>query len=134
MITIEFAHNLASYNIVSSSSNHILPALFPLSLFQRKNGTRKLSPTAISTKNKYLVTNYDFKLCSADQPDLYPNCDAQVWLRSCEKEVIEPINGTVKGDIPKWLNGCLLRNGPGSLKIGRVICNHLFDSYAMIHK
>lgn len=41
--------------------------------------------------------------------NLYPNCDVNVWLRSCEKEIIEPVEGSVSGDIPSWINGSLLR-------------------------
>jgi hypothetical protein len=40
---------------------------------------------------------------------LYPNCDVNVWLRSCDKEIIEPVEGVVSGDIPSWINGSLLR-------------------------
>lgn len=87
------------------------------------------------TANKHFVTDHAFELNPTTEPDLYPNCDARVWLRSCEHEVIEPLGGRVTGTIPKWLNGCLLRNGPGSLKMGnQIVCNHLFDSYAMLHK
>ncbi|XP_070494160.1 carotenoid isomerooxygenase-like isoform X2 [Chironomus tepperi] len=64
----------------------------------------------------------------------YPNCDVNVWLRSCEQEIIEPINGTLSGSIPSWINGCLLRNGPGSLKVGSMTFNHLFDSSALLHR
>lgn len=39
----------------------------------------------------------------------YPNCDVNVWLRSCEKEIIEPVEGVVHGEIPSWINGSLLR-------------------------
>ncbi|XP_053683586.1 carotenoid isomerooxygenase [Sabethes cyaneus] len=70
-----------------------------------------------------------------EQPkELYPNCDVNVWLRSCEKEIVEPIEGLVKGEIPEWLNGSLLRNGPGSLKVGEMTFNHLFDSSALLHR
>ncbi|XP_058061227.1 carotenoid isomerooxygenase [Anopheles bellator] len=65
---------------------------------------------------------------------IYPNCDVSVWLRSCEQEIIEPIEGTVKGSVPAWLNGSLLRNGPGSLKVGDMMFNHLFDSSALLHR
>jgi hypothetical protein len=30
--------------------------------------------------------------------DLYPNCDASVWLRSCSQEVLEPLEGKVTGE------------------------------------
>ncbi|GLV43558.1 neither inactivation nor afterpotential B [Carabus blaptoides fortunei] len=81
------------------------------------------------------------KLCTnktsvtkTDQGDLYPNCDVNIWLRSCEKEIIDPIQGKVTGSIPTWLNGCLLRNGPGSLKVGKMEFKHLFDSSALLHR
>ncbi|XP_055612712.1 carotenoid isomerooxygenase isoform X2 [Uranotaenia lowii] len=66
--------------------------------------------------------------------ECYPNCDVNVWLRSCEQEIVNPIEGIVKGNIPEWLNGSLLRNGPGSLKVGEMTFNHLFDSSALLHR
>lgn len=77
---------------------------------------------------------------SKDEPDsaarkCYPNCDPGVWMRSCEQEVIEPIPPLiVTGTIPTFLNGSLLRNGPGSLKVGNMMFNHLFDSSALLHR
>ncbi|KAK9891206.1 hypothetical protein WA026_013521 [Henosepilachna vigintioctopunctata] len=68
------------------------------------------------------------------EENLYPNCDVNVWLRSCEEEIIEPLEGIVKGNIPSWLKGSLLRNGPGSLKVGNEYFEHLFDSSALIHR
>lgn len=55
-------------------------------------------------------------------------------MRSCEQEIIEPIEGESKGVIPLWLNGQLLRNGPGSLNVGSMTFNHLFDSSALLHR
>ncbi|KAF7283906.1 hypothetical protein GWI33_022737 [Rhynchophorus ferrugineus] len=63
-----------------------------------------------------------------------PNCEFQVWLRTCEQEIIDPLVGKVKGDIPKWLNGSLLRNGPGTMKAGQDEFQHLFDSSALLHR
>ncbi|KAI8422526.1 hypothetical protein MSG28_006333 [Choristoneura fumiferana] len=65
---------------------------------------------------------------------LYPNCDSSIWLRSCEKEVTEPLEGDVTGEIPTWVRGTLLRNGPGSLKVGSMRFGHLFDSSALLHR
>ncbi|KAL4715571.1 hypothetical protein ACJJTC_009197 [Scirpophaga incertulas] len=65
---------------------------------------------------------------------LYPNCDSGVWLRSCEEEVTKPLEGVITGEIPSWLNGSLLRNGPGSLKVGEQRFKHLFDSSALLHR
>ncbi|XP_050504093.1 carotenoid isomerooxygenase isoform X1 [Diabrotica virgifera virgifera] len=77
--------------------------------------------------------NKDFK--SEDKSErLYPNTDATVWLRSCEEEITKPIIGNVTGIIPNWLNGSLIRNGPGSLKVGREEFTHLFDSSALLHR
>jgi carotenoid isomerooxygenase len=36
--------------------------------------------------------------------------------------------------IPNWINGSLLRNGPGSIKVGEMTFNHLFDSAGLLHK
>ncbi|KAJ8962837.1 hypothetical protein NQ318_001237 [Aromia moschata] len=36
--------------------------------------------------------------------------------------------------IPNWLQGCLIRNGPGSLKVGDNEFCHLFDSSALLHR
>lgn len=55
-------------------------------------------------------------------------------LRTCEKEIIDPIYGTVSGEIPTWIKGSLLRNGPGKIKFGNTIVNHAFDSAALMHR
>ncbi|XP_076763521.1 neither inactivation nor afterpotential B [Xylocopa sonorina] len=71
---------------------------------------------------------------STKEKNYFPNCDPSVWMRSCKKEVVEPISGTVTGRIPRWLKGTLLRNGPGSLEVGEYSFNHLFDSSALLHR
>jgi carotenoid cleavage dioxygenase-like enzyme len=40
----------------------------------------------------------------------------------------------VTGRIPEWLNGTLLRNGPGSFTVGQQRYRHWFDGLAMLHK
>lgn len=84
--------------------------------------------------SKKLLTNQSFSTVEDKNTKLYPKCDCSVWLRSCKKEVIKPINGKVSGNIPKWLSGSLLRNGPGSLIVGNMQYEHLFDSAALLHK
>ncbi|GJQ76203.1 putative retinal pigment epithelial membrane protein [Trypoxylus dichotomus] len=69
-----------------------------------------------------------------DDKILYPSCDNLLWLRSCDKEVIEPLKGKMMGKIPEWLNGTLIRNGPGSFKVGNYTYEHLFDSAALLHR
>lgn len=85
-------------------------------------------------KSKKLLTNQSFNVIDDKNLKLYPKCDCSVWLRSCEKEIIKPIEGTIHGQIPKWLRGSLLRNGPGSLIVGNMQYQHLFDSAALLHK
>ncbi|XP_063533390.1 carotenoid isomerooxygenase [Cydia strobilella] len=71
---------------------------------------------------------------AACKAKLYPNCDPTVWLRSCEEEVTEPLEGQITGEIPSWVRGSLLRNGPGSLQVGSERFDHLFDSSALLHR
>ncbi len=39
----------------------------------------------------------------------------------------------VEGQLPKWLEGVLMRNGPGLFEIGEQKLNHWFDGLAMLH-
>ncbi|XP_015788624.1 beta,beta-carotene 9',10'-oxygenase [Tetranychus urticae] len=55
-------------------------------------------------------------------------------LRSCLKECTEPVTAKVVGQIPTWVKGYLLRNGPGLRKIGPDEYRHLFDGLALIHQ
>lgn len=80
------------------------------------------------------LTDQSFDMLDDKNTQLYSKCDCSVWLRSCEQEVIDPIYGKVCGEIPKWLSGSLLRNGPGSLNVGTSRFQHLFDSAALLHK
>ncbi|XP_043281100.1 carotenoid isomerooxygenase isoform X2 [Venturia canescens] len=72
--------------------------------------------------------------CNDDSINYWPNCDTSIWMRSSENEVVLPITGKITGFIPKWLRGTLLRNGPGSLKVGEYRFDHLFDSSALLHR
>lgn len=40
----------------------------------------------------------------------------------------------IQGQIPPWLTGTLLRNGPGTLTVGEQKYRHWFDGLAMLHK
>ncbi|XP_039284885.1 carotenoid isomerooxygenase [Nilaparvata lugens] len=66
--------------------------------------------------------------------DLYPACDVSVWFRTCRKEILEPLEGVVTGIVPDWIQGSLLRNGPGSLEVGEDKFQHLFDGSSLIHR
>ncbi len=45
-----------------------------------------------------------------------------------------PLEGTVTGQIPPWLRGSLLMNGPGKFHHGRQVVGHLFDGSALLQK
>jgi len=40
----------------------------------------------------------------------------------------------VTGRMPEWLEGILLRNGPGQMTVGKQHFRHWFDGFAMLHK
>uniref|UniRef100_A0AAQ5YZ59 Beta-carotene oxygenase 1, like n=2 Tax=Amphiprion ocellaris TaxID=80972 RepID=A0AAQ5YZ59_AMPOC len=48
-------------------------------------------------------------------------------------ETPEPVKAQVKGSIPSWLQGTLLRNGPGLFSVGDSQYNHWFDGLSLIH-
>jgi len=50
------------------------------------------------------------------------------------KERPEPISADVKGNLPSWLNGTLIRNGPGRFEYGNTSYNHWFDGQALLHR
>ncbi|XP_072254224.1 beta,beta-carotene 15,15'-dioxygenase-like [Pyxicephalus adspersus] len=49
------------------------------------------------------------------------------------QECPEPIKAEVKGHIPNWLQGTLLRNGPGIHSVGEMSYNHWFDGLSLLH-
>ena len=55
------------------------------------------------------------------------------WTRNCEAQTKAAVPGEVVGNIPTWLNGRLIRNGPGEKCIGDSYFNHLFDGMAVLH-
>jgi beta,beta-carotene 9',10'-dioxygenase len=55
-----------------------------------------------------------------------------VGFTSLEKEVRLPAL-TVEGDMPDWLQGVLVRNGPAKFEVGDKAFNHWFDGLAMLH-
>lgn len=48
-------------------------------------------------------------------------------------ETPDPVQALVKGTIPAWLEGTLLRNGPGLFSVGDSEYNHWFDGLSLIH-
>ncbi|XP_036442999.1 beta,beta-carotene 15,15'-dioxygenase [Colossoma macropomum] len=45
----------------------------------------------------------------------------------------EPIQAEVEGSLPEWLQGTLVRNGPGLFSVGETSYNHWFDGMALMH-
>jgi beta,beta-carotene 9',10'-dioxygenase len=54
------------------------------------------------------------------------------FLRSNDEIAIERL--PVQGHLPDWLEGTLLRNGPGQMTVGAQRFRHWFDGFAMLHK
>lgn len=40
----------------------------------------------------------------------------------------------IKGTLPTWLSGTLIRNGPAKFEVGKKKLRHWFDGFAMLHK
>ena len=49
-------------------------------------------------------------------------------------EEVGPVDCPVSGDLPAWLDGTLLRNGPGSFAVGEGRVNHWFDGLALLRR
>jgi beta,beta-carotene 9',10'-dioxygenase len=50
------------------------------------------------------------------------------------EEEIAVDNLPVRGDVPSWLSGTLVRNGPAKFEVGTQNFRHWFDGLAMLHK
>ncbi|KAM3584931.1 uncharacterized protein V6R79_002897 [Siganus canaliculatus] len=61
------------------------------------------------------------------------NGDMQSIFAKNGAETPEPVAAQVKGSIPSWLEGTLLRNGPGKFSVGDSEYNHWFDGMSLIH-
>lgn len=55
------------------------------------------------------------------------------WLRHCEQDTPSPVQGKLQGHIPEWVEGRLIRVGPGVHHIGNTSYKHLFDPLALLH-
>lgn len=58
--------------------------------------------------------------------------DYRVGFESLKQERYEP-SLPVHGEIPDWLSGTLIRNGPAQFEVGDQAYNHWFDGHAMLH-
>ena len=46
----------------------------------------------------------------------------------------QPVSAEMKGNLPSWLNGTLIRNGPGRFECGDTSLSHWFDGQALLHR
>ncbi|TRY93274.1 hypothetical protein DNTS_021650 [Danionella cerebrum] len=65
--------------------------------------------------------------------DLYPTLNMEYDYSKNKEEHPDPIKAEVKGVIPDWLQGTLIRNGPGRFSVGDTSYNHWFDGLALLH-
>ena len=59
--------------------------------------------------------------------------DHSCLFQSTEEQP-EPISAEVKGNLPSWLTGTLIRNGPGRFECGDTSFNHWFDGQGLLHR
>ncbi|XP_067262136.1 beta-carotene 15, 15-dioxygenase 2, like [Chanodichthys erythropterus] len=55
-------------------------------------------------------------------------------LVSSVEETPDPIGTVIKGEIPSWITGSFLRNGPGKFEFGESKFIHWFDGMALMHR
>lgn len=55
-------------------------------------------------------------------------------LLTTVEETLSAVSARVRGHIPEWLNGYLLRVGPGKFEFGKDSYNHWFDGMALLHQ
>lgn len=61
-----------------------------------------------------------------------PRNPARLGFTSMASEVRLP-RLPIDGELPSWLHGVLLRNGPAQFEVGKRTFNHWFDGLAMLH-
>ncbi|XP_078350150.1 carotenoid-cleaving dioxygenase, mitochondrial-like [Oculina patagonica] len=60
--------------------------------------------------------------------------DLSCLFQSIDELPAEPISAEVKGNLPSWLSGTLIRNGPGRFECGDTSFNHWFDGQGLLHR
>uniref|UniRef100_A0A8D0Y0B0 Carotenoid-cleaving dioxygenase, mitochondrial n=2 Tax=Sus scrofa TaxID=9823 RepID=A0A8D0Y0B0_PIG len=84
----------------------------------------------IPVLKKYMENAHQKKVIFGKQKNL--PCIAP--LLTTVKETPKIISAQVRGHVPKWLNGYLLRIGPGKFEFGKDKYNHWFDGMALLHQ
>ncbi|XP_070538189.1 carotenoid-cleaving dioxygenase, mitochondrial-like [Ptychodera flava] len=60
--------------------------------------------------------------------------DLSVFYNTVKEEHRSPMKTKIRGEIPKWIDGSLYRNGGGMWEIGKDSYNHLFDAMTLLHR
>ncbi|XP_033097800.1 beta,beta-carotene 15,15'-dioxygenase-like [Anneissia japonica] len=55
-------------------------------------------------------------------------------FESTLEEHIEPVATKITGNIPEWINGTMIRNGPGLFDVGEDSYKHWFDGLSLLHR
>ncbi|XP_032497316.1 beta,beta-carotene 9',10'-oxygenase isoform X3 [Phocoena sinus] len=84
----------------------------------------------IPVLKKYMENTHQKKVIFSKRKSL--PCIAP--LLTTVEETPQIISARVRGHFPKWLNGCLLRIGPGKFEYGKDKYNHWFDGMALLHQ
>lgn len=63
-----------------------------------------------------------------------PHFKNQIFTRTATREFETPVEGKLEGEIPKYLNGILISNGPGKYSVGDHKLNHHYDGLGMLQK
>jgi beta,beta-carotene 9',10'-dioxygenase len=73
-------------------------------------------------------------ICMQDKKKMIAETSNQLGFTTLENELVVLDGLFVRGKIPSWLSGTLIRNGPAKFEVGRQKFNHWFDGLAMLHK
>ncbi|XP_070533108.1 beta,beta-carotene 15,15'-dioxygenase-like [Ptychodera flava] len=60
--------------------------------------------------------------------------DLAALVRSAKQETPEAIKTSITGEVPKWIDGSLIRNGAGLFEVGKDKYNHIFDGLSLLHR
>ncbi|XP_062949334.1 carotenoid-cleaving dioxygenase, mitochondrial isoform X5 [Cynocephalus volans] len=95
-----------------------------------KADLQELSQPKSGVLKKYVRNIHQKKAISGQRQGL--PCIAP--LLTTVEETPQIISARVRGHFPKWLNGYLLRIGPGKFEFGKDKYNHWFDGMALLHQ
>jgi beta,beta-carotene 9',10'-dioxygenase len=74
--------------------------------------------------------NKEFRQTNLDKNQIYST--RYLGIPDEVEEISKKVELEVRGKIPVWLQGTLIRNGPGKFKIGEQYISHWFDGFALL--